>query len=308
MPTLESLQRQIATAHEIESVIKTMKVLAAASIRQYEQAVESLAEYTRTIEMGLQVVLGEYAHTGVNNHKAIISTVEHSKKSSLGAIVFGSDQGMCGQFNEQIAHYAVAQIHNLSISSTQLKVLTVGARVTPPLEAAGIAIEENFMMPSSLAGVTPVVQELLLHIEKWDSQRQTDQIILFYNQPHSNVFSEPCLLHLLPLDQAWLQNLQHQKWLGRTLPTFTMDWSQLFSALIKQYLFISVYRAFAESLASENANRLASMQAAEQNIAEQLAKLNTQFQYERQTTITEEILEIASGSEALQNEGLEKKK
>ncbi|MBD2512435.1 F0F1 ATP synthase subunit gamma [Nostoc muscorum FACHB-395] len=295
MPALESLQRQIATAQELQSVVKTMKVLAAASIRQYERAVESLTEYTCTIEMGLQIVLGE------GNHRAIASTAAQcSKNPRLGVILFGSDQGMCGQFNEQIAQYAVTQIQYLSISSTaQIKVLAVGARVISALEAAGVAIEENSMMPTSLAGITSMVQEILLHIEMWESQLQINEIVLFYNKPHSNTSCEPHTLQLLPIDETWLQNLQQQKWLGPTLPTFTMDWSQLFSALVKQYLFISIYRAFAESLASENASRLASMQASEQNIEEQLAQLNAQFQHERQTAITEEMLEIASGFEAL---------
>lgn len=301
MPALESLQCQITTAQELQSVVKTMKVLAAASIRQYERAVESLAEYTRTIEMGLQIVLRE------RNHRAIASTAaQGSKNPRLGIIVFGSDQGMCGQFNEQIAQYAVTQMQHLSISTAQIKVLAVGARVISPLEAAGVAIEENLIMPTSLAGITSMVQEVLLHIEMWESQVQIGEIVLFYNKPHSNTSCEPHTLQLLPIDETWLQNLQQQKWLGRRLPTFTMDWSQLFSALIKQYLFISIYRAFAESLASENASRLASMQASEQNIEEQLAQLNAQFQHERQTAITEEILEIASGFESLTVMGIAK--
>ncbi len=293
MPALELLQRQITTAQELQSVVKTMKVLAAASIHQYEQAVESLAEYTRTIEMGLQIVLRE------GNYIALSSTATHSQNPLHGVIVFGSDRGMCGQFNEQIAQYTVTQIHHLSLSTTEPKVLAVGARVISSLEAAGVAIAENLMMPTSIAGITSMVQELLLHIEMWQFQLQISQIFLFYNKPHSNTTYESHTLQLLPIDEKWLQNLQQQRWLGRTLPTLTMDWSQLFAALIKQYLFISVYRALAESLASENASRLGSMQAAEQNIAEQLAQLNAQFQHERQTHITEEILEIASGFEAL---------
>ena len=177
---------------------------------------------------------------------------------------------MCGQFNEQIVRYAVTQIQHLSIDSSQLAVLAVGARVIPPLENAGVVSERNFAMPTSLAGITSMVQELLLHIEMWQSQMPIDKIALFYNKPRSNISYQPHALQLLPVDNKWLQDLQQKRWVGATLPTFTMDWSQLFSALIEQYLFICLYRALAESLASENASRLASMQASEKNIDHQL--------------------------------------
>lgn len=267
MPVLELLQRRIAIAQELQSVVKTMKVLAAASIHQYERAVESLIEYTRTIEMGLQIVLG----SAVYQHHAIAAPPRKLPRNShLGAIIFGSDQGMCGQFNEQIVRYAVTQIQHLSIDSSQLAVLAVGARVIPPLENAGVVSERNFAMPTSLAGITSMVQELLLHIEMWQSQMPIDKIALFYNKPRSNISYQPHALQLLPVDNKWLQDLQQKRWVGATLPTFTMDWSQLFSALIEQYLFICLYRALAESLASENASRLASMQASEKNIDHQL--------------------------------------
>ena len=298
MPAIDSLQRQITTAKELQSVVKTMKVLAAASIRQYERAVESLAEYNRTIEMGLQIVLG-YADSEGHNFVGI----EPAINNRLAAVILGSDQGMCGQFNEQITHYAINQIEQLPIAPENRTIVTVGARVIPPLENAKVAIASSFNMPSSLAGITPMVQELLLQIEAWRQTQQINRIILFYNQPRSNTSYSPHTLHLLPLDRTWLSNLEQQPWNSRTLPIFTMDRSQLFSELIGQYFFISLYRAFAESLASENASRLAAMQVAEQNIEERLAEFNAQFQQLRQATITEEILEIVAGSEALAQSG-----
>ena len=275
-------------------MVKTMKVLAAASIRQYERAVESLTEYNRTIEMGLQIVLGY-----VNNETHPLIAAETRTDERLGVIIFGSEQGMCGQFNEQIARYAIEQLKQLPIPIEKRTILTVGARIIAPLEEEKIAIASSFNMPSSLAGITPMVQELLLQIEAWRQQNQLNRIILFYNQPRSNTSYSPHRLDLLPLNQEWLSNLQQRAWNSRTLPIFTMDASQLFSSLIGQYFFISLYRAFAESLASENASRLVSMQVAEQNIEERLSEFNNQFQQLRQTSITEEILEIVAGSEAL---------
>ena len=88
MQTTESLKRRIKSAGDLLSVVKTMKALAAVSIRQYQKAVESLDDYNRTVEMGLQIVLKERMRTMMQS-KAMAS-------KRMGVIIFGSDQGLCG--------------------------------------------------------------------------------------------------------------------------------------------------------------------------------------------------------------------
>jgi F-type H+-transporting ATPase subunit gamma len=78
-----------------------------------------------------------------------------------------------------------------------------------------------------------------------------------------------------------------------------MEWQHLFSSLIRHYFFVALYRAVTESLASENASRLAAMQAAQKGIEERLDELNAQYQRQRQNAITVELLDIVSGFEAL---------
>ena len=136
-------------------------------------------------------------------------------------------------------------------------------------------------------------------IEEWRSRKKIDRVILFFSEHLSGASYRPHALRLWPVDLEWLQNLEKKEWPTRSLPTFTMGWNRLFSLLIRQYLFVSLYRAFAESLASENASRLASMQGAERNIEERLRELNAQFHQQRQMSITEELLDIVAGFTAL---------
>lgn len=301
MPSIELLQRQIHTAEDLQAVVKMMKVLAALNIHQYEQAVASLAEYNRTIEMGLHVVLkAVHAHDVHSTHSLASADV-----GRCGVIIFGSDQGMCGQFNEQISRYAIAALKTLNLSSEQLTLFAVGSRIISHLETAGYAIEQTFATPDSLTGITAMVQALLLHIATWRDRLQIEHIFLFYNSLHANTVSEPYKLQLLPLDRAWLQQIERQTWQAvsttesrsRTLPTFTMPSEALIASLLQQYFFILLYRAFGESLAGENASRLASMQVAEKNIEERLTEFTGQFQQQRQTAITDELLEIISAFE-----------
>jgi F-type H+-transporting ATPase subunit gamma len=291
METLESLKKRIESTEDLRSVVKTMKALAAVNIRQYERAVASLADYSRAIEMGLQVL--------VRSRPGVSLGTKRAPKNQLGAIVFGSDQGMCGQLNEQIASHAMNTMKHIGIQRESRSLLAIGERVAARLEDADQPVEEYRTVPGSTSGITPMVQEVLLTIEAWDREKGIDQVYLFYSEHLSSASFRPYTVHLLPVDQQWLARLEEEPWPSHSLPAFTMDWEPLLSALIRQYLFVSLFRAFAESLVSENASRLASMQGAERNIEDQLAGLNSRYHRQRQMAITEELLDIVAGFEAL---------
>jgi len=291
MATLEELAKKIESAEDLQSVVKTMKTIAAVNIRQFEKAVESLQDYNRAVEMGLQVALK-------NKPKGMISRRGESW-SFVCAIVFGSDQGMCGQFNEQVASYAVEHLRSPEMEGKQRHILAVGERVVSSLEVAGQPVERRFSGPGSTAGITPLVQDLLMSIEAWGAREALSRVLLFHNRPLSGSAYEPRRAELLPMDARWLQALADRPWPSKQLPMFSMDWNPLFSSLVRQYLFVAIYRACAESMAAENASRIASMQAAEKNIEERLEQLRAGFRHERQRTITEELFDIISGFEAL---------
>ncbi|MGK7924647.1 MAG: F0F1 ATP synthase subunit gamma [Spirulina sp.] len=289
--TLEALKRKIDTAKDLQSVVKTMKALAAVSIRQYEKAVVSLSEYNRTLEMGMQILLKKYPESLVG--------MKPVPTHRLGVVAFGSDQGMCGQFNERIADFTLQQIDALPIDRERRIVLTVGTRIRDRLEAAGQKSDRCFIVPGSITGIAAIVQETVLTLETWRRDRQLDQILVFNNRPISSATYRPHQQQIFPINIVRLRQLQEKKWNSRTLPTFTMSQERLVSALFRQYFFVSLYRACAESLASENDSRLASMQIAEKNIQERLSELQAEFNHQRQTSITEELLDIVSGFESI---------
>lgn len=294
MQTIESLKRRMKSAGDLLSVVKTMKALAAVSIRQYQRAVDSLRDYNRTVEMGLQIVLKERMGATMKR--------KHIPIKRLGVIVFGSDQGLCGQLNEQISVFTLDHIKATGVKKENRKVLSVGARVADYVEDAGQPVEELLSTPGSTAGITPLVQEIIMVIDEWHFRGNVDHFFLFYNEYLTGATYRPRMLRLLPVDADWLKQIARKKWESKSLPIFRMDGDRIFSSLIREYLFVSLYRAFAESLASENASRLASMQNAEKNIEEQLLDLHVQFHRTRQMTITEELLDIVAGFEALQEE------
>jgi F-type H+-transporting ATPase subunit gamma len=289
--TLEALRRRIHNVEELHSVVTTMKAMAAVSIRQYEQAVESLSEYNRTVEMGLQIAL--------RHRPEEIRIAQPVLSGPLGAIVFGSDQGMVGQFNQEIVDHALTVLKSGPLGRRDCTLLAVGRRVAVRLAQAGLRPADSLSVPGSLVGITPMVQELLVRIEVWREQSKIEQILLFHNRPTHGASYRAKALQLLPVDLRWLRELEQRRWPAHGLPTYFLDWDELFAALIKEYFFVSVYRALAESLASENASRLSSMQAAEKNIEERLDQLNVQYHHLRQISITEELMDIVAGYEVL---------
>ncbi|MBE9045669.1 F0F1 ATP synthase subunit gamma [Pleurocapsales cyanobacterium LEGE 10410] len=291
MPTVEELKHKIATADDLKSVVKTMKALAAVSIHQYEQAVESLIEYDRTLEMGWQILL--------QKHPQELLRESIHPPENIGIVVFGSDWGMCGQFNERIAEYTQKYLKALSIQDGNVAIVNVGGKIGDRLKATGYDCEASFNLPSSVAGIAGIIQELVLTLETWRKQQRVEQIVIIYNRIISGTVYRPTRVQIFPLNLKWLQELKHRQWNSSSLPTFTMEEDKLAAALFRQYFFVSLYRACAESLKSENTSRLAAMQMAEKNISERLGELNLEFNQQRQTSITEELLDIIAGFEAL---------
>jgi F-type H+-transporting ATPase subunit gamma len=315
MQTLETLQTQIRSIEDLRAVVRTMKALSMVYIRQYEQARISLTDYNHTIELGLQALLHHRHFSEIQRGLPLTTTPQNYRW--VGVIILGSDHGLCGQFNEQIVSYALRQLHHHQIPRDRRLVAAVGARLISHLEAAHQPLQATFSLPSSLSGSLQLIQKLLLTIEQWcflqHSQQVTgtsgemteilhpygEHILLFYNQHLSTTAYQPFSLQLLPLDLSWLHQLEQRPWNSTAKPSLSMDWEPLFSRLIRQYLFISLYQATVESLASENAARLVAMQAAEKNIEERLTVLNAEYRQQRQNVITGELLDIVSGFEAL---------
>ncbi|MCA9040124.1 MAG: F0F1 ATP synthase subunit gamma [Planctomycetaceae bacterium] len=293
MQHFDVLKRSISSTQDLQSVVRTMKTLAAVSIRQYEQAVESLEDFSETVELGLKMVLLEM------NQETYAPELQ--KDGPPGIIIFGSDQGMCGQFNEQIVTYAMEHLTSSETAFGQLAWMSIGSRIEDRLRDSGREIDFRFSQASSATGISPLVSNILLCIDRWRNQRQLGEIRIFYNRRVSASSYKPHAMQLWPMSRKRFFQEDHKAWPSRSLPFYTMPRPILLSRLIRQFLFVTLFRACAESLAGENASRIASMQAAEHNIGERLFELQSEFNQQRQTAITEELLDVVTGFEALKD-------
>jgi len=286
--TVEVLQRKIRSARELGSVVRMLKVLAAASIIQYERAMHSLSDYYHAVELGLCLCL-----QGIDSAHTEPGGVASSAKVITTAIAFGSDQGLVGQFNDTLADFVLTKLNELPGEKT---IWAVGERIYAQLEDAGTQDNRLYHVPNSVTAITPLVSQILIDHENRPEKGETH---LFHNRPVSGAGYEPVKQRLLPLDAEWQRNFCHIEWPTKLLPEVLGLRESTLWALIREYLFVSLFKACAESLASENASRLEALQRAQRNIDELLDGLRAAFNQQRQTSIDEELFDVVSGFEVL---------
>lgn len=287
METEQTLRRRIATVSDLHAIVRTLKALSAVSVRQAETALKSLNDYSQTVEMGLQVALRRRRFQRPNRRQA---------PDRLAAIIFGSDVGLCGRFNEELTTTAMAWMEELQVPTARRSILAVGSRVQTRLAERGHPVEATLATPSSTAGIGVAIQEILTKIDHWQDSA-IEPIVLFYVQSGA-----PRHLQLLPVDLGQFDQLTQKPWPNHVLPTFSLDAERLLAALIRQYLFVALFRACAESLASEHMMRLRTTQAAEKNIQERHGELIAEYRGRRQDAIDAELLDIGAGFEAVSDD------
>jgi F-type H+-transporting ATPase subunit gamma len=290
----ESLSRKIAGARDLKAVVRSMKALAASSIGQYERAIESLDGYYRTVELGLSACLRQSRSAPYAGSKIAASA------PAVGAVMFGSDQGLVGRFNEVLMEFAVARLEALPGKTKQI--WAVGERMRALVTDAGLPAPGLLPVPNSVDAITALVGQILIEIEAVRERGDVGEIYIFHNHPISAAAYEPIGKRLLPLDRPWRDKLAALPWPSKNLPEVIEADTPALEAFIREYLFVLLFQACAESLASENASRLAAMQRAEKNIEQILDELNRTFHRVRQESIDEELFEVIAGYESLSHD------
>ncbi len=285
---LALLQHKIKIAKDLREVVDTMKTMAAVNIGIYEKVDRSLAEYNQVIELGLRAALQKYPEWLAPNPQ--------TGSAGEGVIVFGSDQGMVGQFNDYLSN----KVLELLADSANAKIWCVGERVGQKLLDKQ-AIQQLYRTPDSAVGIAAVAGSLLLKVVEQQEEETIDRLLVCYNKPTSGSGYEPIVKQLLPVSPEWLENLTKMPWPTKTIPQVIEKNSEAVATFIREYLFINICWACAESLVSENIGRLAAMQRAEKNIDELLAEFTISYNQERQSSITEELFDIIFGYDVLKS-------
>ncbi|WP_409421927.1 F0F1 ATP synthase subunit gamma [Pseudaeromonas sp. ZJS20] len=296
--TAASLRRQLALAGDLATVVRTMKAMAAAGISQYEGAVQALDDYDRTVQLGLLACFRQMPTMPTLGPSAPRS---RRAPAAVGALLFGSDQGLVGQFNEQLVAFAQQTLQPLP---GERRIWAVGERIQAQLADSPLGVTASFPLPTALGSIASLVSQVLLAVEACRARQEIDAFYLFHNRPCSGELYQAVSQRLLPLDESWRREIAARPWPSQQLPEVLHGGEATLLAFVSEYLFVSLFRACAESLASENTCRLAAMQRAEKNIGERLDALAGDFHRLRQSAMDEELFDVVAGFTA--GEGQEK--
>lgn len=287
--TLINLQRRKQSAGDLGSVVRTMKAMASSNITQYEMAVQALQDYYRTIRLGLYACL----KTG---HISVVSDEKYRKNQISVALIFGTDQGLVGRFNDIVNDFTRDTMKEIP---GEVEVWVVGERVYSLLMDADQTPKRLFNVPNSVSSITPLVNQILSRIEEYRQDNRLYRFHIFHNAPLPNEGYGPENQQLYPPGENWNEEVKKGEWPSVNLPQVIGEPDDTLRVLIREYLFVSIYKACAESLAAENASRLESMQRAEKNIDEMLEDLKLGYNRLRQATIDAELFDVIAGFEAM---------
>jgi F-type H+-transporting ATPase subunit gamma len=289
--TLESLRRKIESAGDLGSVVRTMKATAASNITQYVMAVNSLSDYYRSVSLGL------FACFNQERIEIVPTQPKREKEKQILAVAFGSDIGLVGGFNDRLAEFIAKSLHAMTGAK---EIWVVGERIRLRLIDAGFVTTKLFAVPNSVSAITPLVGQILIESERKNEKEESDEFYIFHNCPEKSGGYKQVSQRLFPLDEEWKHGMSLLTWPTNKQPQVIGEVNSALSALIREYLFVSLFRACAESMASENEGRLEAMQRAEKNIEDLLEDLNHDFNRLRQDSIDEELFDVIAGFEALQ--------
>lgn len=286
--TLESLIRRTEAMQGIRGIVHTMKTLSAINRYPYEQAARAINDWRDTILDGLQA----FAKT----HGAL--TQSEDARALPVIVAFGSDQGLCGNYNEIVAQTLVT---NLATRGQHI-ILCIGAEMQDAIQGAGLKTERALMTPASVDGLGRVVSDLVTRIDAVRAAHpQGITVMLAFTERMAHGQQTAVLRQVLPLAPDVTKTLSDRQWTSRSLPYFNMAPTAILSALMRHYLFANLFYACAEALVTENSARFARMQQAEKNIDDQLDELAATTRTTRQSAITEELLDVIAGFEALKH-------
>ncbi len=298
--SMEALSKRIKTTEDLRNIVSTMKALSSVSIMQYEQAQKSLIEYKSTIRNAF--------HALVKTNGVSMPKEENlSKKDKTIVLLIGSDNGLVGRFNKEIMTSAELMLKNQGLSAEQAVFITVGKRVAVLAEQKEYQLFAKYAVSNSIKAINSIASTVIVRLEEAIAQTKATRVLLFYHQRRSNQPTTIEQVRLLPFSFGQYENLKNEPWPTNNVPLITLKPKVLLSKLIQEYLMILLSGAITMSLAAEHHARMINMQNAEKNIDESLEQMNLEYQQKRQEAITEELIDVVSGSEALQRKKIIKK-
>lgn len=295
MASPRDIKKRIKGVKNIQQITRTMEMVAGAKLRRSQSAAQHARPYAEKINLmvhSLGKAAGNIQHPLLKDRPV--------KKIALAVLT--SNKGLCGAFNGNILRKAEDNV--LRHASKEYTLFCVGKKARDYFSRRGYKIKKSYM-PSDRELELSLIIELVKDLSEGFEKGEYDQVDLIYSQFVSPMVQRPTSLTLIPFTKPSEEEAEQQqrkaekdkKAAGDYL--FEPEPEELMAELIPKYLESQVYNALAQTQAGEHAARLVAMKSASDNAKEVIHTLTLSYNKARQASITKEILEIVSGSEAI---------
>jgi F-type H+-transporting ATPase subunit gamma len=314
MANLKLIRDRIQSVKNTKKITEAMRLVAAAKVRRAQEQVTSTRPFADNLAQVLYNLQGRLKFEDVD-----LPLFKQRDVNCVGLLVVTGDRGLCGGYNANVIRRTEQRIKELKAEGVDYKLVTVGRKANQYFERRNAPIDQTFFgleqIPSS-AEASKIADELLsLFLSE-----SVDRVELIYTKFVSLISSKPVIQTLLPLTiqglevkddeifrlttrggdfQVERETVTTQVSSFSTDMIFEQDPVQILDALLPLYLNNQLLRALQESAASELAARMTAMNNASDNASELVGSLTLEYNKARQAAITQELLEVVAGANAL---------
>jgi F-type H+-transporting ATPase subunit gamma len=297
--TQREVRSRISSFKNIQKITRAMEMVSAARLRRAEQRIEALRPYASAIRR-----MTRQAAEAAGSVPRLPILAEHEQVSRVGVLLVAGDRGLAGAFNSQIVRAGIRAGREHSHEGRQPIYYAVGRRPASSLSVRGVELAQaftGFTDRPSYADARAIAERLMADYVDGD----LDSVEVFYNGYISPISQDVRRETLLPLQQATILEEEDEDDGDQKQPEhsalveYEPGPEEILQRLVPDYVEISIFRALLESTASEHGARMTAMRNASENAVELIEDLTLAMNRARQADITQEIMEVVAGAEAL---------
>jgi len=293
MASVQDIKRRVRSIRNIRKVTRAMELVAAAKLRRAQGRIESMRPYAERMQ---ELMVGTArASSSVRG----LPLLQRREVRRAAIVPLTGDRGLAGAFNGQILREAFAVERRLSADGVETRWLVSGKKGASTLRFRGYAIEQAWGGFSQSPRYDDA-QAIAHRVSELYSQQEVDSVVLVYNHFVSALVQKVVTQDVLPIPESLLEAGEDegsQALLGDFI--YEPEPEQILERLLPVYVETEVYRALLESAASEQGARMTAMRNATKNAGELIDSLTLSMNRARQAEITQEILEVVAGADAL---------
>lgn len=295
MPSLKDLKTRIESVKSTRKITKAMQMVAAAKLRRAQESAEASRPYAERFN----AVMGKLAASQAGNDSAPRLLSGTGKDDVHLLIVMTAERGLCGGFNSNIAKLARAEAEALSGSGKTVKIITVGKKGRDAIKRD---LGDFFIDHVDLSGVKNVgyadAQNVAQNVLDRFDAGEFDVAKIFYSKFQNVVSQIPTVQQVIPADFSADETDADESG-SSSLYDFEPDEEAILRDLLPRGVATAIFSGLLENGASEQGARMSAMDNATRNAGEMIDKLTIEYNRSRQAVITNELIEIISGAEAL---------